>query len=202
MNFTSPFTRLPRSLDDLMAGAESFANQRMCKPGHVNPAFFFISEDGTPGAMFFQNGEFNEAQKAWFADTCRFVAVATAASACCLVLEVWVSTGHLPPDADPETYEPEVMPSQNPDRQEIILIQGETREAVKSHALKIVRYDNGTFASLVAPDVPLFSTDSGWQISGRFTHLLTGVVPPPSMRAAAKVFLELHGVQYNRLFLK
>jgi hypothetical protein len=202
MNFTSPFRRPPRSLADLIAGAETFAYQRMRKPGHVHPVFFFISEDGTPGAMFFQNGEFNEAQKAWFADTCRYVAIATGSSACCLVLEVWVGTGHLPPDADPETYEPVVMSSQDPARQEVILIQGEIREGVESHALKIVRYDNGKFANLAVPDVPMFNTDSGWQINGRFTHMLSECVPPPATRAAAKVLLELHGIQYNRLFLK
>jgi len=174
----------------------------MRKPGHVNPAFFFISQDGTPGAMFFQDGEFNDAQKAWFADTCRYVTIATGSSACCLVLEVWVSTGHLPYDADPESFEPEIMPSQDPARQEIILIQGEARYGAKSHALKIVRYDNGNFANLVAADIPLFNTDSGWQISGRFANMLSKCVPPPATRVAAKVLLELHGIEYNRLFFK
>ncbi|MGA2245742.1 MAG: hypothetical protein ABSH48_12140 [Verrucomicrobiota bacterium] len=118
------------------------------------------------------------------------------------MLEVWVGTGHLPPDADLETYEPEVVPSEDPARQEIILIQGETRESVESHTLKIVRYDNGNFASLVAPDLPMSNTVSGWQMCGRFTHMLPKSVPPTATRVAAKVFLQLHGIQYNRLFLK
>ena len=174
MNFTSPFTRPPVNLADLIAGGEAYAQQRMQHYGHLNPAFLFLAEDGRPGAMFFQNGEFNEAQKAWFAETCRFAAIATGASACCLVLEVWVSAMKLPADIDPLTYRPDPMPSQDPLRHEIILLQGETREGTNSKALSIVRFDNRKFASLVPAD--FFDTSKGWEIGGQFSHVLTGVV--------------------------
>ena len=54
MNFTSPFTRPPRSLANLIAGGEAYAQQRMKRYGHLNPAFLLLAEDGTPGAMFYK----------------------------------------------------------------------------------------------------------------------------------------------------
>ena len=103
-------------------------------------------------------------------------------------------------DVDPLTYRPDPIPFQDPLRHEIILLQGETREGTNSKARPS---SASTTANLPVPCPPNSLTPAkAGKSAGNSATCSRVLFRHPAMRAAAKVFLELHGIQYNRLFLK
>lgn len=157
MNPYHPFPVPPKTLGDLLDGGYRYADYHLRRGEPARPAFWVIADNGHLGALFFQNGEFNEADRDNFAQTCRFFAMATNAVAAAFTLEVWMSFGRIPAGADPSTFQPETMPSDDPARREVIMLTGEDKNSRQSRAHEIIRYDNGKYHGM-SPTLETFNS--------------------------------------------
>jgi hypothetical protein len=100
---------------------------------------------------------------------------------------------------------PGVMPSEDPNRKELVCLLQQTRDTCTSTFLNIVRLDDPKREFFNLTD----NTDMGRmesvpreQSDSRFDWLLPAAEPPPDIRAAARVWLELQGVDLKKLILK
>ena len=173
----------------------------MRKRGQVMPAFYFLTGKGLPGALYYDEGDFNEAHRDRFALTCKTVGIATAATASVFVCEMWMGMGFVPPGADPETFRPAVMPSADPDREEFVLLQGEAHgQGPTWRFLNIVRYNNGKFHNLTQATIPGFGSDDQMETAGRFARMLPEGEPPATARRFAQMFLKGQALNYQALY--
>ena len=80
----------PKTLDDLLANAEHFADFCMRNSGSVTPALFFLGPDGQ--GMVCPKSLADDSAKDDFANHARLVCIAHAATACVMTLESWMKT--------------------------------------------------------------------------------------------------------------
>ena len=80
-------------------------------------------------------------------------------------------------------------PSEAFDRQEVVVLMGESHTGQKQKFLPIIRSDNGKFFGLGESDAP--SMD---EMKGRFAQLLPTKVPDEGIRLVAKAMLKVKGV--------
>jgi hypothetical protein len=171
----------PRTLDELMANAEHYANHAMRKSGRVPPAFFLVGVDGQVMASPEQlvDGQ----SKDDFANMARFLCIAHAATACVMVLEVWAKFAS--PD---EPLDPSEPPSEAIDRREFVVLMGESRDGCRHKFIPIVRSGNGRFFGFGEAENPGHD-----QMEGRFAQLLPDKVPDQQMRELARAVLKVKG---------
>jgi len=84
--------QLPRqlkTLDDLLAQAEHYANYSMRNIGRVPLTLFLIGADGP--VLFIPESLADDRAKGDFAATARLLCLAHAASACVMALEAWAN---------------------------------------------------------------------------------------------------------------
>ena len=161
------------NLDDLLAQAEHYANFSMRNLGHLPPTLFLIGSKGP--VMFMPESLADESDKNDFATTARLMCIAHAATACVMALEAWVKS------AKPgEKFDETEPPSEAFDRQEVVVLLGESQHGHKQKFLPIIRSDNGNFFGFGEADAS--SMD---QMKGRFAHILPTV---------AKAMLKVKGV--------
>lgn len=96
-----------------------------------------------------------------------------------MALEAWMKTAT--PGEKLDMTEP---PSEAFDRQEVIVLMGESRDGRKQKFLPIIRSDNGKFFNLGETTVPGMD-----KMEGRFAQILSPKIPDAQLREVAKVML-------------
>ena len=174
------------TLDDLLAQAAHYAGFCMRNSGKMSPTLFLIGADGP--VMFVPASLVDANEKDAFANTARLVCIAHAATVCVMALEAWMKTAT--PGEKLDMTEP---PSEALDRQEVIVLIGESRSGQKQKFLPIIRSSNGKFFNLDTSTVP--SMD---KMEGRFAQILPPKLADAQMRLLAKTMLEVKGVNSTK----
>ena len=170
------------NLDDLLAEAEHYAEYSMRNIGRLPPTLFLVGSKGL--VMFTPESLADDGDKDDFASTARLMCIAHAATACVMALEAWVKY------AKPgEKFDETERPSEAFDRQEVVVLMGESQTGRKQKFLPIIRSDNGNFFGLGESDMP--SMD---EMKGRFTQLLPTRAPDKGIQEVAKAMLKVKGV--------
>jgi hypothetical protein len=170
------------SLDDLLAQAEHYANFSMRNLGRLPPTLFLIGPDGP--LMFMPESLGDAAAKDDFATTARLMCIAHAATACVMALEAWAKF------ATPgEKFDETEPPSEAFDRQEIVVLMGESQSGQKQKLLPIIRSGNGKFFGFGESEAPTID-----EMKGRFAQLLPPKIPDTKLRGLAKTMLQVKGV--------
>ena len=170
------------TLDDLLAQAGHYSEFCMRNSGKMSPTLFLIGADGP--LMFVPASLADETEKDAFATTCRLLCIAQAATACVMALESWMKT------AKPgEQFDLTERPSEAFDRQEVIVLIGESRGGQKQKYLPIIRSGNGKFFGFGESDMPTLD-----KVEGRFAQILPPKVPDNEMRLLAQTMLQVTGV--------
>ena len=114
------------TLDDLFAQAKHYSEWSLREKGSVWPALFILSLDDRPAFFAWSHDFGDERSKDAFRDLCRLFCIAHAATAAVLALETWVSCHSIKPGSNRELPKDAPMPSEDPDRREVITLLGET----------------------------------------------------------------------------
>jgi hypothetical protein len=170
------------SLDDLLAQAAHYAEFCMRNSGKMSPTLFLIGVDGP--LMFVPASLADANEKDAFATTARLVCIAHGATVIVMALEAWMKTAT--PGEKLDTTEP---PSEAFDRQEVIVLMGESHGGQKQKFLPIIRSGNGKFFGFGDSNMP--SLD---KIQGRFAQILPPKLADAQMRLLAKTMLKVKGV--------
>ena len=171
------------TLDDLLAQAEHYAGFCMSNSGKMAPTLFLIGADGL--LIFVPENLDDDRAKDDFATTARLMCVAHAAPACVMALEAWMKT------ATPgEQFDMTEPPSEAFDRQEVIVLMGESHGGQKQKFLPIIRSDNGKFFGFGESNTP--SLD---KMEGRFAQILPPKLATAESRLLAQVMLKVKGVK-------
>ena len=173
-----------KTLDDLLAQAEHYANYSMRDSGRGPPTLFLIGADGP--VMFVPESMADDSAKDDFAATAHLMCIAYAASACVMTLEAWAKF------AKPgEKLDMTEAPSEAFDRRELVVLMGESRNGQKQRLLPIIRSDNGKFFGFGESELPEMD-----KMKGRFAQLLPIKVPDDGLRQVAKAMLKVKGVKF------
>ena len=129
------------NLDDLLAQAEHYADHSMRNIGRLPPTLFLIGSKGP--LMFMPESLADESDKDDFATTARLMCIAHAATACVMALEAWAKFAKAG-----EKFDETEPPSEAFDRQEVVVLMGESHTGQKQKFLPIIRSDNGKFFGL------------------------------------------------------
>jgi hypothetical protein len=170
------------SLDDLLAQAAHYAGFCMRNSGKMSPTLFLIGADGP--LMFVPTSLADANEKDAFANTARLVCIAHGATVIVMALESWMKTA-----MPGEKLDMTEAPSEAFDRQEVIVLMGESHGGQKQKFLPIIRSSNGKFFGFGESNTP--SLD---KIEGRFAQILPPKVADDQMRLLAKTMLKVKGV--------
>jgi hypothetical protein len=177
----------PAPLDDLFALAQGYAEFAMRNIGHVPPSLLADSPTGL--IHFVPTNLKDERAKDNFANTARLICVGYEATAAVLVLEAWIKIAK--PGEALDMSEP---PSEAFDRQEVVVLTGETATDGEQKLLPIIRTDAGGFFG--------FGEDDGPQLDnfeGRFAQMLPPKRPTPEARDLARSMLAAMGISKDTL---
>jgi hypothetical protein len=178
--------QMPRqlqTLDDLLAQAEHYAGFCMRNSGKMAPTLFLIGADGP--LIFVPASLADVGEKDDFATTARLMCIAHAATATVMVMEAWMKAAT--PGEEMDMTEP---PSEAFDRQEVVVLLGESRDGQKQKFLPIIRSGNGKFFGFGESDVPVMD-----KMQGRFAQIIPPKVPNAEMRLLAQAVLKVKGVK-------
>jgi hypothetical protein len=175
------------SLDDLLAQAEHYAEFCMRNSGRMSPTLFLVGADGP--LVFVPSSVADDREKDNFATTSRLLCVAHAATLVVMALEAWVKFAK--PD---EKLDPTEPPSEAFDRQEVVVLMGESRTGQRQKFLPIIRSDNRKFFGFGESNTP--SMD---KMEGRFAQIISPKTPTAQNRAIAKAMLQAKGVTVAKL---
>jgi hypothetical protein len=167
-----------QTLDDLLAQAEHYAEFCMRNSGKMAPTLFLIGADGP--LMFVPASLADADEKDDFATTARLMCIATV-----MTMEAWMKSAT--PGEKLDMTEP---PSESFDRQEVVVLLGESRDGQKQKILPIIRSDNGKFFGFGKSDVPVMD-----KMEGRFAQIIPPKVPDAEMRLLAKAMLQVKDVK-------
>lgn len=171
-----------KTLDDLLAQAEHYANFAMRKIGNVPPTMLGLSPRGP--LFFVPSGLPDDRAKDNFANTARLICVAHDATVAVMILEAWMNCA--PPGGTLDLTE---RPSEAIGRQEIVLLTGETRSGCKQKLLPIIRTDVGGFFGF--GEYEGLAADS---FEGRFAGILPPKRPTKEMQNKARMVLAAVGI--------
>ena len=174
------------TLDDLLAQAAHYAGFCMRNSGKMAPTLFLIGADGP--LMFVPASLTDENEKDALATTARLVCIAHAATACVMALEAWMKTAT--PGEKLDMTEP---PSESFDRQEVIVLMGESQDGQKQKFLPIIRHSNGKYFNLGETTLPGMD-----KMEGRFAQILPPNTPDTQTRELAEVMLKVKGVNITK----
>jgi len=173
-----------KTLDDLLAQAEHYAEYCMRGTGRVTPTLFLIGPDGP--LMFVPDSLADEQAKDDFANKARLVCIAHAATACVMALEAWAKF------AKPgEKLDMTEAPSEAFDRREVVVLMGESRDGQKQKFLPIIRSGNGKFFGFGEAEDP-----GADEMKGRFVQILPTKAPDEGLREVAKAMLKVKGAKF------
>ena len=174
------------TLDDLLAQAVHYATFCMRNSGKMAPTLFLIGADGP--LMFATGSLADEDEKDAFATNARLLCIACAATACVMALESWMKLAT--PGEELDMTEP---PSEAFDRQEVIVLMGESHTGPKQKYLPIIRSDNGKFFGFGESNMPVLD-----KIEGRFAQILPPKVATAEHRKLAQAMLKVKGVNFAK----
>jgi hypothetical protein len=174
------------TLDDLLAQAAHYAEFCMRNSGKMSPTLFLIGADGP--LMFVPASLVDADEKDAFATTARLVCIAHAATVAVMALEAWMKTATTGEKMD--MTEP---PSEAFDRQEVIVLMGETHSGQKQKFLPIIRSGNGKFFNLGETTIPGMD-----KMEGRFAQILPPKLATAEHRALAQAMLKVKGVNITK----
>ena len=160
----------------------------MRNSGKMSPTLFLIGADGP--LMFVPASLADANEKDAFANTARLVCIAHAATVIVMALEAWMKTAT--PGEKMDMTEP---PSEAFDRQEVIVLMGESHTGQKQKFLPIIRSGNGKFFNLGETTVPGLD-----KMTGRFAQILPPKVATAENRALAQAMLKVKGVTVPQSF--
>jgi len=168
-----------RSLDDLLVHAEDYATKHL-RNGQQCPQTVFMQS--LHGPMMLTSGEFNnERNTKEFLTAARMVCVANGATASVLVMEGWTQKAK-----GIELLNIANRPSESPDRQETLMLLGETRYESSQALLPILRSESGRFIGYGEG----LKRESG-RVEGGFASLLSVEFQSREEQAAAAETLQL-----------
>jgi hypothetical protein len=170
------------ALDKLLAYAEGYAEFSMRKLGRVPPSLLAISPNGS---FHFIPANLKDVRaKDSFANTARLICLAYGVTAAVIILEAWMKT------AKPgETLDMSEPPSEAFDRQEVVIITGETVGQQKQKLLPIIRTDAGGFFGFGEHTGPQFDN-----YQGRFAQIIPPKKPTTEGQELAKTMLAAMGI--------
>jgi hypothetical protein len=172
--------------DDLLAQAAHYAEFCMRNSGKMAPTLFLIGADGP--LMFVPASLVDDDEKDAFANTARLVCIAHAATVTVMALGAWMKTAT--PGEKMDMTEP---PSEAFDRQEVIVLMGESHSGRKQKFLPIIRSGNGKFFNLGETTIPDMD-----KMEGRFAQILPPNVATVEHRALAQAMLKVKGVNITK----
>ena len=166
-----------KTLDDLLAYAEGYAEFSMRKLGRVPPSLLAISPKGS---FHFIPASLKDVRaKDSFANTARLICLAYGVTAAVIILEAWMKTAK--PGETLDTTEP---PSEAFDRQEEVVITGESIGQQKQKLLPIIRTDAGGFFGFGEHAGPKFDN-----YKGRFAQIIPPKRPTTEHQELARTML-------------
>ena len=174
------------TLDDLYAQAAHYAEFSLREKGNMWPALFILSLDEDPAFFAWTHNFDGEADKNKFRDLCRIFCMAHGATHSVLALETWTVALAFQP-GEPAEYDGP-LPSESPDRVEVITMLGEHQGyETQMRLLPIIRSDNQKFFGLGE-----INALPGYMAAGRFTPLLVPGIVSAGLRklAAASLAME------------
>ena len=127
-------------------------------------------------------------EKDAFATTARLVCIAHAATVTVMALEAWMKSAT--PGEKMDMTEP---PSEAFDRQEVIVLMGESHSGQKQKFLPIIRSGNGKFFNLGETTIPGMD-----KMEGRFAQILPPKLATAENRALAQAMLKVKGVNLTK----
>lgn len=171
-----------RHLEELMVEAELFTKHSLRTSGKVHPTLFMHGEHGK--GMFSPSEMASEKDKDAFATLARLVCIAHGADATVFVSEAWTRS------AKPgQKLDATKLPSQCADRQEVVMMMGQTRNECQQRMLPMERDQANRFIGFgqehkIEPD----------RMEGRFANLMPEEYPNAQSREMALEALAKLGV--------
>ena len=174
------------ALKELVTKADIYVKQAMTTTGKVQPALLIQNLDGT--AMMLPNTLANDKGKDAFAAAGRLMCVAHGAAAAVFVAEAWMALRKAGEPVDLST-----PPSKSPNRQEIVMVMGESRYEADRKVLPILRSPGGRFIGFGEPE-----RLSAHKTEGRFAQFLPDKYPTQEEQRKAKRVLEMVAEEQSR----
>jgi hypothetical protein len=177
----------PTDLETLAAYAEGYAEFAMRNIGHVPATMLAISPEGL--LHFIPESLADERAKDDFANLGRLICAAHGATCAVMILEAWVKM------AKPgETLDTDTPPSEAFDREEFVVVMGETQGRKTQRFLPIIRTDAGGFFGFGEFDASKFNG-----VEGRFAGMLPPKKPTRETREATLAVLTMLGITLESL---
>ena len=173
-----------KSLEDLLQQAEHYSEYMMTgSSASVPPTLMALTPEGF--IMHIPSKFRTDDDKELFSKTIRLMAVGYKASAVAMISESWIVTKK----RRDQELDLSVPPSESPDREEVVSIMAESREARAQRFLFIQRDSLGKFTGFGTSLLPQVQ-----EIEGRFAGLLPPREPTDEMAMAAKNLLQAMGI--------
>ena len=148
------------------------------------PTLFLIGADGP---LMFATGSLADGdEKDAFATNARLLCIACAATACVMALESWMKLATAGEELD--MTEP---PSEAFDRQEVIVLMGESHAVRNKNTCPSFGSNNGKFFGFGESNMLVLD-----KIEGRFAQILPPKVATPEHRMRAQAMLKVKGVNF------
>ena len=179
----------PQGLEPLARQATDYALHMMHTTGSLPPTVIADTDDGYVFCMPSELAD--DAAKDRFADVTRLFAIAQSARSLVMVVEAWARL----PDANGH-LDTNILPSQSPDRKEVVVLMLEDHSRTATVMLPILRDASGAFTAFGDPG-PMHFGES----TGRFSGLMPRNKPSVREAAQAKATLLNRGIHIvNRGF--
>ena len=174
------------TLDAILEEATRYARIIMRKSGCLAPVMMASTGEGV--IIFSPDQLTDTGAKDDFANKVRLITGSYGASAVVLILESWITKAK--PGESLDTLTP---PSESYEREEVVVLIGQSPQGNITHLLPIHRLGNGKFWNLGdAEEIPADSFE------GRFTKLLPPDPVDEKTRMMGRVLLEAMGVKVKK----
>lgn len=181
---------MPSDLNSLIAEATRYARFTMKKSGSLAPVMMASTDEGV--ITFFPDRLTDTGAKDDFANKVRLITGSYGVSAVVLILESWLTKAK--PGENLDTLTP---PSESYEREEVVVLIGQSRHGNITQLLPIHRLGNGKFWNLGdAEDMPADSFE------GRFSKLLPASFVDENTRQMGRMLLQAMGVKVTRYIPK
>jgi hypothetical protein len=164
------------AVQELMEQAEVMVHHSMRENGAITPTLLIHGVNGN--GMYCPEEMAGADSKDRFVDKARLICVAEGADATVFISEAWLRT--VKEDAKP--LDLSIPPSQAPDRVEIVVVMGETREAHFQKLLPILRTGEGKFMGFGE----IRELGEAEKVEGRFANFVPPRAPDEKTRMLAK----------------
>ena len=175
------------TLNSLITEATRYARFTMKKSGCLAPVMMASTGQGL--ILFTPDSLSDTGAKDDFANKVRLITASYGADAVVLILESWITKAK-----SGENFDAKTPPSESYDREEVVVLIGQSPQGNITRLLPIHRLGNGKFWNL--GDAEEMVADS---FSGRFAELLPPKTSDEKTRQMGKVLLEAMGVKVSRL---